>query len=206
ALYVAVTTVEREGRLIDRHETVFGIRTVRFDPDKGLLLNGARVPIKGVCLHSDLGALGTAFNLRAARRQLEIMKAMGANAIRTSHNPPAPELLELTDRMGLLVMDELTDAWKSAKTPNDYSRLYAEWYEKDLRALIRRDRNHPSVILWSTGNEVREQGLPEGPAMAARHTAIAHDEDPSRPVASANNRPSAGTSGYQKGFDVWGQN
>ena len=206
ALYVAVTTVEREGRLIDRHETVFGIRTVRFDPDKGLLLNGARVPIKGVCLHSDLGALGTAFNLRAATRQLEIMKAMGANAIRTSHNPPAPELLELTDRMGLLVMDELTDAWKSAKTPNDYSRLYAEWYEKDLRALIRRDRNHPSVILWSTGNEVREQGLPEGPAMAARHTAIAHDEDPSRPVASANNRPSAGTSGYQKGFDVWGQN
>lgn len=205
-LYVAVTTVELEGRLVDRHETVFGIRTVRFDPDKGLLLNGVRVPIQGVCLHHDLGALGAAFNLRAATRQLEIMKAMGANAIRTSHNPPAPELLDLTDRMGLLVMDELTDVWKNGKTPNDYSRLYADWFEKDLRALIRRDRNHPSVILWSTGNEVKEQSLPEGPAMAARHTAIAHEEDPTRAVSAGHNRVAAGLSGYQKGFDVWGAN
>jgi beta-galactosidase len=205
-LYLAVTTVERDGHLVDRHETVFGIRTIRFDADKGFLLNGQRVPIQGVCLHHDLGALGAAFNLRALTRQLEIMKEMGANAIRTSHNPPAPELLDLTDRLGLLVMDEVVDAWKNAKAPNDYSRLYDEWYEKDLRALIRRDRNHPSVIMWSTGNEVREQKLPEGPAMAARHSAIARDEDPTRPVTGGHNNPGAGVSGYQKAFDVFGQN
>jgi beta-galactosidase len=205
-LYLAVTTVEQDGRLVDRHETIFGIRTVRFDPDRGLLLNGTRLPIQGVCLHHDLGALGAAFNVRALTRQLEIMKAMGANAIRTSHNPPAPELLDVTDRLGLLVMDELVDAWKTAKTPNDYSRLYDEWYDKDLRALIRRDRNHPSVILWSTGNEVKEQSQPEGAAMAARHTAIAHEEDPTRAVSGANNKPAAGINGYQKGFDVWGAN
>jgi beta-galactosidase len=204
--YLAVTTVERQGRVVDRQETVFGIRTIRFDADRGLLLNGERVPIRGVCLHHDLGALGAAFNLRAATRQLEIMKEMGANAIRTSHNPPAPELLELTDRMGLLVMDELVDAWKTAKTPNDYSRLYDAWYEKDLRALIRRDRNHPSVIMWSTGNEVREQKLPEGVAMAARHAAIAREEDPTRPLTGAHNSPAAGTNGYQNAFDVFGQN
>jgi beta-galactosidase len=205
-LYLAVTTVERGGRLVDRYETVFGIRSVRFDPDKGLLLNGRRVPVRGVCLHHDLGALGAALNVRALTRQLEIMKEMGANAIRTSHNPPAPELLELSDRMGLLVVDEVVDAWKTAKAPNDYSRIYDEWYEKDLRALIRRDRNHPSVILWSTGNEVPEQKASEGPAMAARHTAIAHQEDPTRPVTGAHNNGAAGTSGYQKAFDVFGYN
>ena len=205
-LYLAVTTVQRGGRLVDRHETVFGIRTIRFDADQGFLLNGERVPIQGVCLHHDLGPLGAAFNLRALTRQLERMKEMGANAIRTSHNPPAPELLDLTDRLGLLVMDEVVDGWKNGKTPNDYNRLYDEWYEKDLRALIRRDRNHPSVILWSTGNEVKEQSLAEGPAMAARHSAIAHDEDPTRPVTGGHNRPAAGLSGYQKAFDVFGQN
>jgi beta-galactosidase len=205
-LYLAVTTVERDGQLVDRHETVFGIRSIRFDADQGFLLNGEHVVIRGVCLHHDLGALGAAFNLRALTRQLEIMKEMGANAIRTSHNPPAPELLDLTDRMGLLVMDEIVDAWKTAKAPNDYSRLYDQWYEKDLRALIRRDRNHPSVIMWSTGNEVREQKLPEGAAMAARHSAIAHDEDPTRPVTGGHNNPGAGINGYQNAFDVFGQN
>jgi beta-galactosidase len=205
-LYVAVTTVERDGQLVDRHETVFGIRSIRFDADQGFLLNGEHVVIRGVCLHHDLGALGAAFNLRALTRQLEIMKEMGANAIRTSHNPPAPELLDLTDHMGLLVMDEIVDAWKTAKAPNDYSRLYDQWYEKDLRALIRRDRNHPSVIMWSTGNEVREQKLPEGAAMAARHSAIAHDEDPTRPVTGGHNNPGAGINGYQSAFDVFGQN
>jgi beta-galactosidase len=205
-LYLAVTTVERGGRVVDREETVFGIRTFRFDPAQGFLLNGQRVPIRGVCLHHDLGPLGAAFNVRAATRQLELMKEMGANAIRTSHNPPAPELLALADRLGLLVMDELVDAWKTAKVPNDYSRLYDQWYDKDLRALIRRDRNHPSVILWSTGNEVPEQKRPEGAAMAARHTAIAHDEDPTRPVTGGHNSPAAGLGGYGKAFDVFGAN
>jgi beta-galactosidase len=205
-LYVAVTTVKRGGTVVDRYETPFGIRTIRFDADKAFLLNGERVPIRGVCNHHDLGALGAALNVRALTRQLEILKEMGANAIRTSHNPPAPELLELTDRMGLLVMTEMSDAWKNAKKPNDYSTLYDEWYEKDLRAMIRRDRNHPSVILWSTGNEVREQNLPVGAAMAARHSAIARDEDPTRPVTGGHNSGNAGINGYQKGFDVFGYN
>jgi len=205
-LYLAVTTVERGDRIADRYETVFGIRTIRFDPDKGFLLNGEVVPIRGVCNHHDLGALGAALNVRALTRQLEILKEMGANAVRTSHNPPAPELLELTDRMGLLVMDEIVDVWKTRKTPNDYSQLYDEWFEKDFRAMIRRDRNHPSIILWSTGNEVHEQTRPEGPAMSARHTAIAHDEDPTRPVTGGHNARDAGVSGYQKTFDVFGYN
>ena len=205
-LYQLETSIERNGRVVDRSETSFGIRSIGFDPDRGFLLNGQHVPLRGVCLHHDLGALGAALNLRALTRQLEIMKAMGANAIRTSHNPPAPELLDLTDRMGLLVMDEIVDVWKTNKTPNDYSRLYDEWYEKDLRAMIRRDRNHPSVILWSTGNEVREQTRPEGAAMAAKHAAIAHDEDPTRPVTGGHNARAAGLSGYQKAFDVFGYN
>jgi len=205
-LYLAVTTVERGDRIADRYETVFGIRTIRFDPDKGFLLNGEVVPIRGVCNHHDLGALGAALHVRALTRQLEILKEMGANAVRTSHNPPAPELLELTDRMGLLVMDEIVDVWKTRKTPNDYSQLYDEWFEKDFRAMIRRDRNHPSIILWSTGNEVHEQTRPEGPAMSARHTAIAHDEDPTRPVTGGHNARDAGVSGYQKTFDVFGYN
>jgi beta-galactosidase len=120
------------------------------------------VPIQGVCNHHDLGALGAAINTRALERQLEILREMGCNAIRTSHNPPAPELLDLCDRMGFLVMDEGFDVWIRGWRPNDYHRLFPEWHEQDLRALVRRDRNHPSVILWSIGNEVREQGSPRG--------------------------------------------
>jgi beta-galactosidase len=206
SLYTAVVTLKHEGKVVDREETTFGVRTFRFDADKGFFLNGAHVDIRGVCNHHDLGALGAAVNVRAMERQLDILQAMGANAIRTSHNPPAPELLDLADRRGLLVMDEVVDMWKTAKKPNDYSTLYSDWYEKDLRAMIRRDRNHPSVILWSLGNEVREQTLPEGPAMAARHAAIAHDEDPTRPVTSGHNNVAAGLNGYQKGFDVFGAN
>jgi len=205
-LYVAVTTIERGGAEVDRYETVFGVRTIRFDPDRGFLLNGERVPIQGVCNHHDLGALGAAVNVRAIERQLEILKEMGANAIRTAHNPPAPELLDLADRIGLLVMDEVVDAWKAAKKPNDYSRLYDEWYEKDLRAMIQRDRNHPSVILWSTGNEVMEQRLPGGREMAARHTAIVHGADPTRPATGANNVAATGVNGYQESLDVFGYN
>ena len=205
-LYLARTTVEHRGRVIDREDTVFGIRTFRFDPDQGFLLNGERVPIRGVCNHHDLGALGGAFNRRAARRQLEILQEMGANAIRTSHNPPAPELLDLTDRMGLLVMVEAFDAWKTHKKKNDYGRWYDEWHEKDLRAMVRRDRNHPSVILWSTGNEVQEQNRPEGAEMAARLAAIVREEDRTRPVTGGHNARPAGVNGYQKAFDVFGYN
>ena len=186
--YVAVTTVRQRGTVVDVYETPFGIRTTRFDANGGFFLNGEHVKLNGVCNHHDLGALGTAINVRALERQLELLAEMGCNAIRTSHNPPAPELLALTDRMGFLVMDEAFDQWARQKTANDYHLLYADWHEQDLRALIRRDRNHPSVVMWSIGNEVGEQtGGDAGAAMAAELTAICHDEDPTRPVISAMN-------------------
>src|SRR5205085_6332758 len=153
-----VTTLASGGAVVDEVETPFGIRTIAFDPERGFLLNGRRVAIQGVCNHHDLGALGTAVHPRALERQIELLKEMGANAIRTSHNPPAPELLELCDRMGMVVMVEAFDCWKAGKRRNDYQQLFVDWHEKDLRAMVRRDRNHPSVILWSIGNEIREQG------------------------------------------------
>jgi beta-galactosidase len=206
-LYTAVTTVEVSGTVVDSYETVFGIRSIAFTPDNGFLLNGRRVQLNGVCNHHDLGALGTAFNTRAAQRQLEILKEMGVNALRTSHNPPAPELLDLCDAMGLLVMDEAYDCWKEGKAKNGYNLLFDDWNEQDLRALLRRDRNHPSVVMWSMGNEVRELTDKEvGPALAARLTAIAHEEDPSRPTTLGSNKPEASYNGIQKAVDVMGQN
>ncbi|HEX5399774.1 MAG TPA: glycoside hydrolase family 2 TIM barrel-domain containing protein, partial [Verrucomicrobiae bacterium] len=160
--YVAVTTVSQGGKVVDDYETPFGFRTLKFDPNEGFFINGKHVHINGVCDHHDLGALGAAFNTRAAQRQLEILQEMGCNALRTSHNPPAPELLELCDKMGFLVMDEAFDCWQRQKTPNDYHLLFADWHEQDLRAQLRRDRNHPSVIMWSIGNEVGEQSSPQG--------------------------------------------
>lgn len=206
SLYVALTTVEQGGRVVDAYETVFGIRTVRFDHARGFLLNGESVELKGVCNHHDLGALGAALNVRALERQLEIMKEMGVNAVRTSHNPPAPELLELADRMGLLVMDEAFDAWRRSKKKNDYHLLFDDWHEKDLRALVRRDRNHPSVILWSTGNEIGEQRGAEGHKISERLSRIVRDEDATRPVTAGANYTEAGYNGFQKTLDVFGYN
>jgi len=131
---------------------------------------------------------------------------MGVNAIRTSHNPPAPELLELCDRMGMVVMDEAFDAWRRGKKKNDYHLLFDDWHEKDMRALIRRDRNHPSVILWSIGNEIGEQGSPEGHAVAASLTKIVHEEDPTRPSTAAANNRNSGYNGFQRTVDVFGYN
>jgi beta-galactosidase len=186
--YVAVTTVLQDGKLFDRYETPFGIRDVRYDPDQGVFVNGERIPLRGANQHHDLGALGAAFNLRAARRQLERLREMGCNAIRTAHNPPAPELLELADQMGFLVMDEIFDCWERKKTPLDFHLIFPDWSEPDLRALIRRDRNHPSVIFWSVGNEVGEQYTGEDGAKVARElVAIAHEEDPTRPATAAMN-------------------
>jgi beta-galactosidase len=187
-LYVAVTTLSQNGRLIDSYETTFGIRSVEFNPDKGIIVNGEHIPIKGVNQHHDLGALGAAFNVRAAERQLEILREMGCNAIRTSHNPPAPELLELTDRMGFLVIDEIFDSWKLKKTPHDFHLIFPDWYEADTRSFVRRDRNSPSVIMWSFGNEVGEQySGEEGAAIGRRLYDIIKEEDPSRPCTCAMN-------------------
>lgn len=191
--YVAVTTVSQDGRIMDRYETRFGIREVRFDPSQGILVNGERIPLRGVNQHHDLGALGAAFNERAARRQLELLRELGCNAVRMSHNPPAPELLELTDAMGFLVIDEIFDCWERKKTPLDFYLIFPDWHEPDLRALLRRDRNHPSVFLWSVGNEVGEQYAGEEGAKVAKQLGdIVHDEDPTRPATAAMNWAKAG--------------
>jgi beta-galactosidase len=186
--YVAVSTVKQGGKTIDTHETRFGVRDIKFDPDKGVIVNGEHIPLRGVNNHHDLGALGAAFNARAAERQLEILRDMGTNAVRMSHNPPAPELLELTDRMGFLVMDEVFDSWEKKKTPHDFHLIFPDWHEADTRAMLRRDRNHPSIILWSVGNEVGEQYDGEAGAKIGRElVAIAHEEDPTRPATGAMN-------------------
>ncbi len=187
-LYTAISTVKRGAAVLDRYATPFGIRTIEWGPAKGFLLNGRRVQLQGVCNHHDLGALGTAVNRRALERQLEILKRMGTNAIRTSHNPPAPELLELADRMGFLVMDEAFDMWGRPKVKNGHGKYFAEWGERDLRDMIRRDRNHPSVVMWSIGNEILEQADPEGWKVARRLTDICHEEDKTRPTTAGFNQ------------------
>lgn len=156
-MYKIITRVEEKDVLLDEYETPIGIRYFEFDAQKGFFLNGKHVKIKGVGNHHDLGCLGAAVNVRAIERQLEILKDMGCNAIRTVHNPPAPELLDLCDRMGFIVMDEAFDMWRKKKSPYDYSQYFSEWYERDLTDLILRDRNHPSVFMWSIGNEILEQ-------------------------------------------------
>ncbi len=189
-LYTLVTEVSDSGkRVIDRYLTPFGIRTIAFDKTRGFLLNGRTVKLQGVCLHHDLGALGAAVNRRATERQLQILKAAGVNAIRTSHNPPSPEQLELCDRLGLVVMDESFDMWRRPKVPNGYAKYFDEWSERDVRDMARRDRNHPSIIMYSIGNEIPEQGSPEGAAMAKRLTGFFHQEDPTRPTTSGFNNP-----------------
>lgn len=156
-LYTVKSLLLQGFSIIDHYKTTFGIRTFRFTADSGFFLNQRPVKLLGVCLHHDLGALGAAFNRRAAERQLQMLKDMGCNAIRTSHNPPAPGFLDLCDRMGFLVMDESFDIWRQQKTPYDYAMFFEKWYERDLTDFILRDRNHPSVVLWSIGNEVLEQ-------------------------------------------------
>lgn len=187
-LYIAVTRLYENGKVMDVYETRFGIRSLESDPLKGLLVNGKAVRIQGVNQHHDLGALGTAFNTRAAERQLELLKEMGCNAIRLAHNPPDPGLLDLTDRMGFLVVDEIFDCWEKGKTPLDFHLVFTDWHEPDIRAFIRRDRNHPSVIQWSFGNEVGEQYTgEEGAALAKKLYAIVHDEDSTRPATASMN-------------------
>lgn len=206
-LYRAVTRILADDREEDRYETPFGIRTIAFDLQKGFSLNGMPMKLLGVCNHHDLGCLGAAINERALERQLELLKAMGCNAIRTSHNPPAPELLDLCDRMGFLVMDEAFDMWKIAKTPFDYHLDWDEWHRRDLEDLVRRDRNHPCVVLWSIGNEIPEQWDDSGTEMAKELAAIVRELDPTRPITSACNDPSPQNRIIRSGaLDVVGRN
>ena len=209
-LYRALTRVECGGALCDEYATPFGIRTFSFRADSGFFLNGEHVKIRGVCLHHDLGALGAAVNTHAIERQLELMKAMGANAIRTSHNPPAPELLDLADRMGFIVMDEAFDMWKQEKTKYDYHLDWDAWHVRDLSDMVRRDRNHPSVFSWSIGNEVMEQWTDTDTTAAplARELAgIVRRLDPTRPITSANNNGSSANPVFHAGaLDLLGHN
>ncbi|KAH7402601.1 glycoside hydrolase superfamily [Pyrenochaeta sp. MPI-SDFR-AT-0127] len=191
-LYVAVTRLFRKGSAapIDTYETRFGIRSFTYSGDNGLLVNGDRVQIQGVNQHChDLGALGSAWNTRAAERQLEALRELGVNAIRMAHNPPAPELLELTDRMGFVVMDEIFDCWERQKTVNDFHLIFPEWHEADLRSFLRRDRNHASIYAWSIGNEVGEQTCcgDRGYQIGRMLNDIVKEEDPTRPVTASMN-------------------
>ena len=187
-LYLAVTTIFQNGKAVDTYETRFGILKIEYTANNGLVVNGHRIQLKGVNQHHDLGAIGAAFNTSAARRQLVKLREMGCNAIRMSHNPPAPELLQLTDEMGFLVIDEIFDSWERKKTALDFHLIFKDWSEPDLRAFIRRDRNCPSVIMWSIGNEVGEQYTDTAGALVAKRLHdIAKQEDPSRPTTTAMN-------------------
>ncbi|KAI4909551.1 hypothetical protein J4E90_008248 [Alternaria incomplexa] len=203
--YVAISTVSVGGEAMDTYETVFGIRSVTYDPNQGILINGERIYVQGSCNHHDLGALGAAFNTRAAERQIEILQEMGNNALRTSHNPPAPEFLDLADRYGLMVMDEIFDTWNFPKVENDFHRIFQEWHEPDLRSFIRRDRNHPSIISWSVGNELPEQRNSTGTETCRTLQDIAHEEDPTRQVTIGMNNANA-TTGIAAVIDIIGLN
>jgi len=187
-LYLATTTVRQGDTVVDVYQTPFGVRSIQFDGE-GFRLNGELLKLDGVCLHHDLGALGAATSKRARERQLEILQEMGSNAIRTAHNPFEPEFYDLADRMGFLVMDEAFDVWGTGKADLDHHVFFEDWYQQDLRALIRRDRNHPSVLMWSIGNEIPEQSdATRGPARAQELTDLCHAEDPTRPTVSGMNR------------------
>jgi beta-galactosidase len=193
-LYVAITTLSINETTLDTYETRFGIRSIVYDADKGILVNGQAVRVQGTCNHQDHGSLGSAFNVRAAERQIEMLQEMGSNALRTSHNPPAPEFLDIADRLGFMVLDEIFDCWNSRKTTNDFHLIFDDWHEPDLRSFLRRDRNHPSVIAWSFGNEVGEQSSAAGGSTAQMLRDIVRDEDPTRLTTVAMNSASASSS------------
>ena len=156
-IYKVRTEVKSGGKVVDTYETTTGFRDFKFDPQTGFWLNGKNFKLNGVCEHHDFGCLGAALNEDALHRKLSKLKAMGVNSIRSSHNPPVPELLNMCDSMGLIVMDESFDMWRRKKTQNDYARFFEEWHERDLSDLVLRDRNHPCILMWSIGNEVLEQ-------------------------------------------------
>jgi beta-galactosidase len=226
AMYRLLTRVHTGARLLDEESTSFGIRHFEFKPDTGFWLNGRNLKLYGVALHDDLGALGAAVPEAAWMRRLQQMKDLGANAIRTAHNPPSPEMLDACDKLGLLVMDEAFDAWTIGKERGDYHLYFKDWWREDLAAMVKRDRNHPSVIIYSVGNEIwdllptnpdpaPDAGLgPVRPPELAKSLykplqALCHELDPTRPVTQAILRPNVAgvyTNGYVEMMDVVGQN
>ncbi|MBQ8360724.1 MAG: DUF4982 domain-containing protein [Bacteroidaceae bacterium] len=206
-LYTALTTVCVSGKEVDRYETRFGIRTVEVVAEKGFYLNGQRRKFKGVCNHHDLGPLGAAINVKALRHQLELLKEMGCDAVRTAHNMPAPELIDLCDEMGLMVMVEPFDEWDVAKCANGYHRYFKEWAERDMVNMLHNYRNHPSVVMWSIGNEVPTQCSTRGAQVASFLQNICHREDPTRPVTCGMDQVSCVLkNGFAAVLDVVGLN
>ncbi len=184
-LYRAVTEISLNGTVIDQKTTTFGIRSIEFSAEKGFLLNGEPVLLKGGCMHHDNGPLGSATLDRAEERRVELMKKFGFNAIRTSHNPPSHQFLDACDRLGVLVIDEAFDQWQRPKNPEDYNLYFDEWHQRDLEAMIMRDRNHPSIIMWSIGNEINERVDSSGLAIMKNLSAIIKTMDTTRPVTEA---------------------
>ena len=206
-LYTAVTILRKDQQEIDRYETVFGVRSISVTAEGGFKLNGQRRQIKGVCLHHDLGPLGAAVNESAIRRQLGILKDMGCDAIRTSHNMPAPELVRLCNELGFMMMLEPFDEWDIAKCENGYHRLFDAWAERDMVNMLRHYRNDPCVVMWSIGNEVPSQGIPGGIETARFLQDICHREDPTRPVTCGMDQVwTVNRNGFAAALDVPGYN
>lgn len=206
-LYTAESTVRIDGVEMDRHTTRFGIRSVEVRADKGFFLNGEPIRFRGVCLHHDLGPLGAAVNRAAIRHQLTMLREMGCNAVRTSHNMPAEALVELCDEMGLMLMIEPFDEWEVAKCRNGYHRYFAEWAERDLVNMVHHFRNNPSVVMWSVGNEVPTQSTAEGYRTASWLQSICHREDPTRPVTCGMDQvDDVLSNGFAAIFDIPGLN
>ncbi|EMI53268.1 glycoside hydrolase family 2 TIM barrel-domain containing protein [Rhodopirellula sallentina] len=207
-LYRLVTKVTQGDEVLDEISTTFGVRSLEFSKEKGFLLNGKHTRIQGVCLHHDNGPLGAIVNRRAIERKLQIMKAMGVNSIRTSHNPPSNELLEFCDKLGLLVQVEAFDVWMKAKVPNGYNKFFAQWAERDIKDMVRRDRNHPSVFMWSIGNEILEQSSKEdGNRIAKELNDYVKSLDTTRPTTCGFNWfPGPYASGMAAQVDIAGMN
>jgi beta-galactosidase len=206
-LYKLVAELKDEdGNIVDKIEETFGIRTISFSVDKGFLLNGKPLLLKGGCMHHDNGPLGAAAYDRAEERRVELMKASGFNAIRSSHNPPSVAFLDACDRLGILVINEAFDMWRRPKNPQDYHLWFDEHWKTDIRAMVHRDRNHPSVIMWSTGNEIPERGEPEGAETSEMLAAYVRQLDSTRPVTAAVNGLNPDKDPYFATLDVSGYN
>ncbi|ETZ19217.1 sugar-binding domain-containing protein [Pedobacter sp. V48] len=190
-LYTMHSIIKQDGKIIDDFESTFGVRKIDYSSTKGFLLNGKKVKMNGVCLHHDAGSVGTAVPEDMWVRRLQILKDMGCNAIRTSHNPAAPEFLDLCDKMGFLVMNEIFDEWKSGKVKYGINQYFDEWSQRDIVDFVHRDRNHPSVVMWSAGNEIGEQSQSNGAEILRPLIEAFHKEDPTRPVTTGNDRIAA---------------
>ena len=210
SLYKLQQTIVEDKNITDGLTTAIGIRSIEYDVNKGFLLNGEHVKMNGVCLHHDGGCVGAAVPIGVWKYRLEKLKDMGCNAIRTSHNPPAPEFLDLCDEMGFLVMDEAFDEWEEGKREYGYHIYFDKWSKKDLTSMLERDRNHPSIVIWSVGNEVPDQKTEKGAKTLRNLTEICHKEDPTRPVTMACDNIAADggatTLEFLNGLDIVGYN